>query len=440
MAIGCTLLQKSRPQPPEKTKIIIVGCSAAGSKAAKELLKQASHAKIICLSEEPTPAYEKPSMADVVSGEETFSDIRLADSDDNYAKLIRLNSKVTAIDAKNKTVTTSQGEMLPYDKLLLATGRAPFLPNELAGARQLKHVYFYDTEADVNGILSSLKNKHDPKIALVGAGIRMLELGDALKKRFAKIEISIINRSAKFLGDQGTDNSDQIIRDALQNHGLKLLMPDFVSNLSQVEDKVFLTLQSKQSLVVDAVVFALGTSPNSQLAKDAGLKLYPDGSIWVDEYLQTSESSIYAAGDVLGYFDPVLGRVTSSGKWKEAKNQGKIAAKNILGFREKYQPTPSAYISRFFGLNMFVGGQLRLKPNEKVVSTSQSSESNLAFFLADNKIKAFSMVWNNKAKSLNKLRVRRAYINQSEVSREELTPKALSGRFSKFRDFVVTFF
>lgn len=416
--VSCSLYQGFNQRSVSTGRhYVVIGCSAAGFYAAKELVKLNKNVRVSCISEENSNPYNKTQFHSLVAKKgQRSSRVELGTGNLSGIEFI-LGAKVVAIDSINKTVSFVDNQTINYDKLLIATGARPQVPAHLSSLVPTTNIIFYNTKNDVEAILNAVDKNPSLHVLIVGAGIRALELSDGLKRRHKEIKISILNRSAQFLGNHGDARSDEFIGKRLRDAGVNFIAPASVSAIAKHEDKFTVSYENGE-LKADLVVFTIGTVSNSEFAK-SHLELYEDGSIKVDNELKTSNNDIYAAGDVAGFKDPLGEGWVRSAKWRSSKLQGQIAAANMLGQHRSYKHEPAAFITSFFGVKAIVSGNVRSKSlNSSLVKVE--NKRYFRFVLENQRLKSFITVWDKGQKRPNMFLLRRKLLDQSPVNAADL--------------------
>jgi NADPH-dependent 2,4-dienoyl-CoA reductase/sulfur reductase-like enzyme/rhodanese-related sulfurtransferase len=320
-------------------RIIVVGGSAAGPKAAAKARRLDYHADIVILQKDPDLSMASCGYPYYVGG--YFDDRNMllctptgVTRDPLYylnAKGIeaRTNTEVTAIDRKVRTVSctnllTGETETLPYDKLVIATGAVPKMPpvpgTDLDGVTTLQSM----KDAD---FLRRLRDEGKiTKAAVIGGGLIGIETCEALQ--LAGIDITVIEllpqlltfldwELAKLVENHVRDMSANVITD---NGIIEFLGKD--GKLTGVK------LKNGAELECELAVVAIGVTPNVRLAKEAGLKIGDLGGIEVNEYMQTSDRDIYAVGDCVESLNRITGRKVLAPYGDLANLQGRVAGEN----------------------------------------------------------------------------------------------------------------
>jgi NADPH-dependent 2,4-dienoyl-CoA reductase/sulfur reductase-like enzyme/nitrite reductase/ring-hydroxylating ferredoxin subunit len=312
-------------------KIVIVGGGAAGFAAAEMLRRQQFRGSIVMLSSEAAAPVDRPNLSkDYLAGSapEDWMPLR---PDSFYAESkidIRLKSDVSAIDARARQVTLAGGGVIPYDRLLLATGAEPVrLP--IPGADQ-PHVHILRTLADSRAIIAGASGAR--RAIVIGASFIGLEAAAALRAR--EIEVHVVAPEQRPMERVLGPGMGDFVRALHEEHGVIFHLGDTVTAI----DGKRATLKSGGVLEADLVVVGVGVRPRLTLAEQAGLKL--DRGVVVDKFLESSISGIFAAGDIARWPDPHSKENIRVEHWVVAERQGQAAARNMLGAREAFDAVP----------------------------------------------------------------------------------------------------
>jgi len=241
---------------------------------------------------------------------------------------LRLNTDVTSIDTRKKQVVTAKGEVIGYDRLLLATGAEP-VRLDFPGSRQ-PNVHVLRTFADSRAIIEHAKTAK--RAVVIGASFIGLEAAASLRAR--KIEVHVVAPEDRPMERiLGKDMGD-FIRALHEENGVNFHLGNTVTAI----DGRKVTLKSGDTLEADLVIMGVGVRPRLALAEQAGLTL--DKGVVVDDYLQTSVPEIYAAGDIARWPDPHTGENIRVEHWVVAERQGQTAALNMMGEPTKFDAVP----------------------------------------------------------------------------------------------------
>ncbi len=304
--------------------IIIVGAGQAGASAILALRANQYTGEIILVGKEAHLPYERPPLSKdvILKPDETKIEI-LSDE-----KLKELNVQfireqtVTQINPEQHQITLSDGSTLNYAKLLLATGgaarRLPML--DALG----KHVYTLRNLEDAQALIPVLQpNK---RILLVGGGVIGLELASSAKSK--DCQVTVIEQGAMVMGRSSPAILSQFLLAQHRQQGIDIRLSTQIVKAELRDEQVVLTLDSGEELVGDAVIYGIGIIPNAALAQQAGLEV--DFAVKVNQFCQTSNPDIYAAGDVATQLraDGQYRRIET---WENANNQATIFAYHALG-------------------------------------------------------------------------------------------------------------
>jgi NADPH-dependent 2,4-dienoyl-CoA reductase/sulfur reductase-like enzyme/nitrite reductase/ring-hydroxylating ferredoxin subunit len=334
---GKIFVKSRKTQPaPKKTgsvgeRIAIVGGGAAGFAAAEMLRRHGFAGSIAMFSNDDSAPVDRPNLSkDYLAGSAPEDWVPLR-SDDWYAENkidLKLKAEVTAIDLRSHKVALFDGSTLPFDKLLLATGAEP-VKLDIPGARQ-KHVHTLRSLADCRAIIAQTKNAK--RAVVIGASFIGLETAAALRAR--DIEVHVVAPEKRPLERVFGPQLGDFIRALHEGHGVKFHLENGVSAI----DGNRVTLKSDSILDADLVVIGVGVRPRLALAEKAGLAI--DRGVTVNEYLESSAASVYAAGDIARWPDPISGDRIRVEHWVVAERQGQIAALNMMGVRTPFRSAP----------------------------------------------------------------------------------------------------
>lgn len=318
------------PSPPVSSpeSVVIVGAGAAGDAAAVALREYGYSGPITMFGTE-WPA-DRPNLSkDFLAGNipEEWIPIRSAEFYANHRITVVLDNDVVAIDRTNKMVSTRNGDAIRYGALLLATGAAPRtlpIPGADGG-----NVYYLRTYADSKSIVAAAQ--HATSAVVIGAGFIGLEVAAALRTR--NIGVSIVAPEKIPLASIVGHTLGSFVADVHRKHGVQMYLENGVKRINA--DSVELT--SGAVVPADIVVIGAGVIPRTELAEDASLLV--DKGIVVNEFLQTADPAIWAAGDVARYPAP-SGSSTRIEHWAHAQRMGAAAAMNIIGASKPFTAQP----------------------------------------------------------------------------------------------------
>ena len=328
--------------------VVIVGAGQAGASAILELRGNKYEGNIILIGDEVHLPYERPPLSKdmILKPEETKVEIL---SEEKLVTLgvahIRGNG-VVKINPEAKTVELQKGDVVAYDKLLLATGGAARrLPNFDALGQ---HVYTLRNLEDSQALVPVLQAGQ--RIVLIGGGVIGLEL--ASSARFKDCQVTVIEMGPMVMGRSSPQILSEFLLAQQRLAGVDVRLNSAINHCHLDGETVVITLATGEELRADAVIYGIGIVPNAQLALDAGLVV--EGAIQVNENCQTSHPDIYAAGDVATQLrdDGHYRRVET---WENANLQAGIFARHVMGV-EHPQPNPAWFWTDQLDINyQFVG-------------------------------------------------------------------------------------
>jgi len=311
-------------------RYVIVGNSAAAVGCITGIRKVDKEGEIVVISYEDK-CYSKPMIADVLID---LPEEKLLYRDEQFYEKNRvetiLGHKAVKIDPKGKVVVLNSSELVPYDKLLIATGAKPFVP-PIAGSD--KEGVFTITELEsAKKFKEYLKEKGVEEVVVIGSGFIGLEVAYFLRQIGIKVTVvELLNRVLAKALDQ---RSSQIVEELLKDAGVKFVFGNTVDEILGEKEVTSVKLKSGEVLKAGAVVVAIGVRPNVELAQTASVEV--NRGIVVNQKQETSAADIYAAGDCVECLDITDGQRKPIPLFPLAFEQGLIAGLNMAGKQIEY--------------------------------------------------------------------------------------------------------
>lgn len=366
--------------------VVIVGGGQAGGEVAGELRKQGFEGAITLLSEEAAPPYKRPPLSKAylagTVAESTLYVMQPAILEKNRIDF-RGGARVSGIDRAAHTVTLAGGETLAYDRLVLTTGgRARALPAPGADA---PNVFPLRSLADVDAIRA--RCAPGKRVVIVGGGFIGLEVAAVLVKQ--GLAVTLLEGLDRVLARVTAPVVSQFFERIHREAGVDLRTGCQVAALEGAPEVTTVRLADGSALPADFVIVGIGLIPNTELAAAAGLAV--DNGITVDEYGQTSDAHIYAAGDCTDHPSAFLGRRVRLESVQNAMEQGRTVARNLMGKAEPYRNVPWFWSDQYDCKLQMVG--LSTGYDQIVLRGDPAQERSFAaFYLKDGRILAADAV------------------------------------------------
>jgi NADPH-dependent 2,4-dienoyl-CoA reductase/sulfur reductase-like enzyme len=365
---------------------VVVGSGLAAAKAVEELRTEGFAGSVVVYGEEPHLPYERPPLSKgFLTGADPL-DVAFVHDPDWYDQAdvdLRLGTRVTALDVAGHAVVTAEGRQR-YDKLLLATGSTP---RRLAMADDSgAPVAYLRTIEDSQRLKDTFRD--GLRIAIIGAGWIGLEVAAAARGTGCEVTVleSLDLPLLRVLGPEIAATFADLHRE----HGVDLRTSVQVAGVEAEAGRAVVRLADGAVVEADLLVVGVGVSPNDALAREAGLAT--DNGVLVDERLRTSDPDVYAAGDVANHDHPRLGRRIRVEHWDTAIEQGKAAARNMLGLDAPYDRLPY-FFSDQYDLGMeYVGSVGPDGYDDVLVSPGQEAGAFTAYWLREGIVQAAMQV------------------------------------------------
>ncbi len=323
-------------------KLVVVGCAGMGGLAAMMGKRMEPSLDVTLIREEEN--FLTRCATPYISVERATVEASAKDDGMFLAVGTKLvNVKATSIDRKGKTVTTADGGVYPYDKLIMATGGSAIVP-PIPGV-DLEGIFTLRTSRDAVGIRDWVNEKKAKNVVVYGAGATGLEMAAVLTEKGLKVTMVVRSYIGRTVG------LDTDISSELQKHyeekGVVIRSGEVIEKIIGEKAVEAVELSSGDKIDADMIILSVGVRPNTELAEDAGLEIGERG-LKVNEYLQTSDPDIYAGGDLIEYEHLVTGKLMLGQIRPNAVIGGRIAAKNALGYEIKFPRYLNSFAAKVF--------------------------------------------------------------------------------------------
>ncbi|WP_240625840.1 nitrate reductase [Spirosoma pollinicola] len=347
-------------KPVEKIIIIGAGSAGLGFINSYRALKSGRvdspttsvNDEMHVFSKEIYPFYNRVLLPDYISGAQSWEQlVKLREDQFEEARIIvHKGVGIAHIDRKAKVVVDTDGVEHTYDKILLGTGSRAFMPK---GIPRLPGIFNMRSRLDADSLMPFL-NQQDPHAVIVGGGLLGLELAASLRQ--IDVRVTVIQRVGRFMERQLDPLASELLYLELLDRGIDIYFNEEVQTFMGTDQVAGVQLKSGKKIDCQVVVVAIGTVPNIELAREAGLTC--NRGVVVNDYLQTSDPSIFAAGEVAQWNGQMWGITLA------AEQQAETAARYIAGdISQPYKGSLSISILKMEGLHLCSMGMTEVPAN-----------------------------------------------------------------------------
>ena len=324
-------------------KILVIGHGMVGHKFLESLAEVGiSDAQVTVLCEEPRAAYDRVHLSEFYSGK-SADELSLVSPQffDRDNLLLKLNARATGIDRANRTVTVSTGEVLSYDKLVIATGSYPFVP-PLPG-KERKDCFVYRTIEDLEAMLEC--GSRSSSGVVIGGGLLGLECAKALQDM--KLQTHVVEFAPRLMAAQVDDAGGRMLRRKIEELGVVVHTQKSTLEIVDGEQaRHRMVFADGSHLETDMIVFSAGIRPRDEIARECGLALGPRGGIAIDGNCLASDPDIYAIGECALWNGQIFGLVAPG------YDMARTAAKHLAGEAAEFKGADMSTKLKLMGVDV----------------------------------------------------------------------------------------
>jgi len=347
-----------------RAEYLIIGNSAGGIGAAEAIRETDKKGSVTIVSDEPYPAYSRPLISKYLAGERNLDEILFRPADFYKSNSIELvvGEKVRHLNLNNQTARLGNGVQVTWQKLLLATGGIPIVP-EMKGGDKVG-VFTFLTVNDAIVIDKFIKEGF--QAVVIGGGLIGISATEALVKR--GIRVTIVEMKGRILNTILDETASSIAEETLRQAGVRVVTNQTVAEVIGDKQTEGVILDSGEKIPCDLVVMAIGVLPRVELAVGTDIKV--NRGIVADRFMATSHPNVYACGDVAEAYDFVYSTNRLTPIWPNAYIGGRVAGYNMAGSRTEYPGSTAMNSLNYFGLDITTAGAVNPPPdaNWEVIS------------------------------------------------------------------------
>ncbi len=368
-------------------KHVIIGGVAGGATAAARIRRVDEHAEIVLFERGNDISYANCGLPYYIGGVIDERDKLFLQTPESFGKRfnvdVRVRTEVISIDVQQKQITfrNSKNEtgVESYDRLLLSPGASPVRP-PLKGIDS-EGIFTLRNVADTDAIKKYISTHEIKHAVVIGAGFIGLEMAENLHHLGAAV--SIVEMAPQVMNAIDFPMAG-MVHQHLNEHGVNLYLKEAVTAFERKAEGLDVVFKSGKVLHASMVILSIGVRPEITLAKSAGLKTGEAGGVWVDEFLQTSATDVYAVGDAIEFKHPVTGQSWLNYLAGPANRQGRIVADNmVFGNKISYEGAIGTSIAKVFDITVAATGMnepLLNKQNIPFLTSTTHSGSNAGYY------------------------------------------------------------
>ncbi len=341
-----------------RTRYLIIGNSAGGIGAAEAIRQVDRGGAITIISDEPYPAYSRPLISEYLAKGLPVERMLFRPADFYERNNIRtfLGKKVERLDIDKHTIGLGSGEKIGWEKLLLAIGGSPIIP-EIEGIG-LKGIFTFNKLDDARAIDDFLSHYgRKIKAVVLGGGLIGVSVTEALVKR--GVEVTIVEMKERILNTILDEEASALEEEGLKRAGVEIITGHTIGKVSSYlpGEATGVTLDDSQPIPCELVIVAIGVRPRTELV--SGTRIKVNRGIVVDRYMATSAADVYACGDAAEAYDFVYGENRLTPIWPNAYIGGRTAGFNMAGVPTEYPGGTAMNSLKYFGLDAVSAGMVK---------------------------------------------------------------------------------
>ena len=360
------------------SKIVIIGNSAAAIGCVEGVRSVDKNSEIVLIASEKHHTYSRPLISYLLYGKTDEQRMKYRPDSfysDNMVDTM-LGKTAVSVDPKGHTVKLESGEVISYDKLMVATGSSPFVP-PMKGLDKVEKKFTFMTLDDAHALDTAISA--ESRVLVIGAGLIGLKCVEGIADKVK--EIAVVDMADRILPSVLDAEGAEIVQKSIEKHGVKFYLNDSAAELEPNKAK----LKSGAEVEFDVLVVAVGVRPNIALLKDAGAEC--GRAIKTDNKCQTSLKDIYAGGDCTESYDITIGAERVLALLPNAYMQGNTAGVNMAGGEQLYENAIPMNAMGMFGYHMITAGSY-----EGNVYTEKEGENYKKLFYKDNRLMGYIMI------------------------------------------------
>ncbi len=353
-----------------ETRYLIIGNSAGGIGAAEAIRESDKVGSLTIVSDEPYPSYSRPLISKYLTRERVLDGMLFRPPD--FYELNNINTllgvKVISLNLSEHTAELESGEIITWEKLLIASGGVPIVPG-VVGIEK-RGVFNFITLDDTKAIDEFLDGSNEAVV--IGGGLIGISVTEALVKRGAKV--TVVEMKERILNTILDEQASLIVEGTLKESGVRIVTDSTVAEIVGKEWVTGVVLDNEEDISCNLVVVAIGVLPRTELVKGTDIEVRR--GIVVDRNMTTSHPDVYACGDAAEAYDFVYGTNRLTPIWPNAYIGGRIAGLNMAGIKTEYPGGTAMNSLNYFGIDIAAAG-IATPPDDDGYESISSQEEDI---------------------------------------------------------------